>query len=213
MQVLQGKYLEQVTSKKGNIKALKIETPEGVYTIYLPKALSVIVKQELVLGDMLRVWSIAKGTDTAKRQRALQIIPLHPQTSLPAFACELTNELTETAVNQADDARSPEKSKRKKSKRGKSERGKSKKKAAKKQMTVQLCQKKNCCKKGGTKLWQTFEQVANSNSLDQPTFALEAVGCLGGCKKGPNLRVLPANIKYYHVQPDDVEALLSSHKK
>ncbi|MEL6899307.1 MAG: (2Fe-2S) ferredoxin domain-containing protein [Cyanobacteria bacterium J06606_4] len=204
MQVLQGKYLEQVTSPKGNLKALKIETPEGVRTIHLPKALREVAKQELVLGDMLRVWSTAKGNDKAKEPCALQLIPLNPKDRLPVP----TNETHKTDAQKADKVRSPKKSKLKQAKQKKS-----KQKKAKKQMTVQLCQKKNCCKKGGTKLWQTFEQAAQSTSPDQPVFVLEAVGCLGGCKRGPNLRVLPGNTKHYHVQPKDVQALLRKHRK
>ncbi|MEL6468187.1 MAG: (2Fe-2S) ferredoxin domain-containing protein [Cyanobacteria bacterium J06623_4] len=199
MQVLQGKYLEQVTSPKGNLKALKIETSEGIQTIHLPKALREIAQQELVLGDTLRVWSTAKGNDKEKEPCALQLIPLNPKASLPVP----TDTASKTDTQKDEKVRSPKKSELKKSKQ----------KKAKKQMTVQLCQKKNCCKKGGTKLWQTFEQVAQSNSSDQPVFTLEAVGCLGGCKRGPNLRVLPGNTKHYHVQPKDVQALLKKHRQ
>ncbi|MEO0806069.1 MAG: (2Fe-2S) ferredoxin domain-containing protein [Cyanobacteria bacterium J06643_4] len=81
-----------------------------------------------------------------------------------------------------------------------------------KPLTVQLCQKKNCCKRGGDRLWEAFETRAKQGkATQQRTLKVQAVGCLGGCKKGPNLRVLPDNVKHYHVQPDEIDKLLARH--
>ncbi|NJM97193.1 MAG: (2Fe-2S) ferredoxin domain-containing protein [Phormidesmis sp. RL_2_1] len=71
-------------------------------------------------------------------------------------------------------------------------------------ITVQLCQKKNCCKRGGDALWQAFEAAAGQHKH----LKITSVGCLGGCKHGPNIRLLPTNVKYYHVQPSDIDGLI-----
>lgn len=81
------------------------------------------------------------------------------------------------------------------------------KKKRKAKVTVQLCQKKNCCKKGGDELWQAFERASQ-----QQDFKLEPVGCLGGCKRGPNIRLLPDNVKYRHVQLAEIDGILQAHR-
>jgi len=207
MNVLQGRYLKRVNSKSGKLKGLKIKTEDDTQTVYLPKALRAIAQEELALGDSLRIWTaerkkvskkaLKKGSKKGSKKNqdpslwALQLIPLSPKDTV-------------TPPPQAVQ--------------------KAKKKAAKK-MTVQLCQKKNCCKRGGTELWSTFESAneAAKTEAAKPEavrdvaaanpFKLEAVGCLGGCKHGPNLRFLPDNVKHYHVQPKDVSKLLAKHSR
>ncbi|MGD1899608.1 MAG: (2Fe-2S) ferredoxin domain-containing protein [Phormidesmis sp.] len=172
MDVLQGRYLKKIKSKEGKLKGLKVETNEGILSVYLPKALREVAKKELTPGDDVRVWGSVckkKGKKQSKG-RSLQaeaVIPLSPQAKV-----------------------------------------KLPKKKKIKPMTVQLCQKKNCCKRGGTKLWETFGATEQSST----PFKLEAVGCLGGCKRGPNIRFLPDNVKHYHVQPEQVERLLAEHQ-
>ncbi|MGD1867481.1 MAG: (2Fe-2S) ferredoxin domain-containing protein [Phormidesmis sp.] len=193
MNVLQGRYLKPVNSKGGKLKGLKIKTDSHTQTVYLPKDLRAIALQELSLGDPLRVW-----TETKKKSRsslwALQLIPLAPKAAITQSQSNL-------------DHPKPEKSDSKKS-RDKTVK-KSKKKKGSKKTTVQLCQKKNCCKRGGTQLWSTFESAKDTAAAK--SFKLEAVGCLGGCKHGPNLRFLPDNVKHYHVQPEDVDKLLAKY--
>lgn len=85
-------------------------------------------------------------------------------------------------------------------------------KPASPQLTVQLCQRKNCCKRGGDQLWQAFEKAAYESSRDRP-FKLESVGCLGGCKHGPNIRIMPANVKQRQVAPGDIEGILQRYSE
>ncbi len=181
MEVLQGRYLKPIESGKGKLKGLQLETDEGVQTVYLPKSLRAIAQQELVLGEPVRIW--VETDDKPKKQKllALQLIPLTPQATVQL-------------------AERPKKANQTKAK-------KTKAKTAKAPLTVQLCQKKNCCKRGGDDLWQDFEK----RSADQQGFKLEAIGCLGGCKRGPNIRLLPDNVKYRHVQLEDVSEILQRH--
>ncbi len=184
MEVLQGRYLKPIESGKGKLKGLQLETDEGVQTVYLPKSLRAIAQQELTLGKPLRIWVEIDGKSKKQKRLALQLIPLTPQAT----------------VQVAERPERPKKANQLKVKQTKA-------KAAKAPLTVQLCQKKNCCQRGGDHLWQDFEK----RSADQHSFSLEAVGCLGGCKRGPNIRLLPDNVKYRHVQPEDVNEILQRH--
>lgn len=212
MNVLQGRYLKKINSKSGKFKGLKIKTKDGTQTVYLPKALRAIAQQELTLGDHLRVWTTQrkKGPKVKKKGKssgtlwALQLIPLSPKTAI-------VQEIADSALPKANQPGvKASKAKSSHSKQLK----KAKKKKAPKPMTVQLCQKKNCCKRGGTQLWSAFESANNAAKAmsSAKTFQLEAVGCLGGCKNGPNIRFLPDNVKHYHVRPKDVETLLAKHR-
>lgn len=207
MDVLQGRYLKEITSKSGQIKGIKLETEDGLQTIYLPKPLREIAAKELALGDTVRVWSTSpnKGKKAksgkkanAKKRYATGLIPLSPQVKLSLKEDEKSKQI-----------KSKKKLKQSKPEKVKSKKDKSKKARSKKAkpMTVQLCQKKNCCKKGGTALWQQFEAASQ-----ETTFKLEAVGCLGGCKRGPNIRFLPKNVKHYHVQPEEIVGLLAKYQ-
>ena len=55
MTVVQSKYLKAITSHKGKLKALKLETKAGKETVTVPKTLRAIAQTELTLGTMLRV--------------------------------------------------------------------------------------------------------------------------------------------------------------
>lgn len=214
MDVLQGRYLKKVNSKRGELKGLKIKTKDGVQTVHLPKALRTIALHELTLGDALRVWTtqrkqgkkakIGNGGKSSQSLQALQLIPLSPKSEVALD--ELTDNLNSVAPSPSKSQL--EKAYSKKVKPPK-KRKKSKKRKAAKRVTVQLCQKKNCCKKGGTQLWSAFESAKDTASVKP--FKLEAVGCLGGCKRGPNIRFLPDNVKHYHVQPKDVGDLLAKY--
>ncbi len=186
MEIIQGRYLQKIESGKGKLKAIVLKTGEGEQTIKLPKPLRAIAQQELTLNEPVRAWvespEQGKNAKESPELCAIQIIPLSPKAraSMP-----LETESTAKA--------------------------KSKKLTSKKstpQLTVQLCQKKNCCKRGGDALWTAFEAA---NDPAGKNFRLEAVGCLGGCKRGPNIRLLPENVKYHNVQPAEVDALLQRH--
>ncbi|MEL6555956.1 MAG: (2Fe-2S) ferredoxin domain-containing protein [Cyanobacteria bacterium J06621_11] len=207
MDVLQGRYFKEIKSKNGRLKGLKIKTADGTQTIYLPKPLREIAQEELALGDSVRVWSTAgkkEGKSQSKKRYATGLIPLSPKTKLKL-----------NQIGTEDAKLDKTKSEQTMAKKTKSKQNKSKKKTKKtagKPVTVQLCQKKNCCKKGGSLLWQKFEQQQVESASSKSPFKLEAVGCLGGCKRGPNIRFLPNNVKHYHVQPGDVTKLLKKYQ-
>lgn len=178
MNFIQGRYTKTIESSKGKLQGLQIKTEQGKQKVYLPKSLRAIAQAELVLDRSVRIW-IDSDRSSKKRLYALQLVPLAPKP------------LLEKTDSEPADKR---KTKKKKSKVKKS------------QVTVQICQKKNCCKKGGDDLWRAFKTASFKHE-----FKLEPIGCLGGCKRGPNIRLLPDNVKYRHVQLAEVDNILQTH--
>ena len=132
----------------------------------------------------------------------LQLVPLTPKSTVFTEIGADAGVVFEGAIAEPIEAKvgkAPGKQTNKK-KAGKSAKQKS-------AVTVQICQKKNCCKKGGDDLWKAFEAI----SAEHP-FTLEPVGCLGGCKRGPNIRLLPDNVKYRHVQLAEIDNILQTHR-
>ena len=202
MKVIQGCYAGKIESGKGKLKGLRIATEQGDEQIYLPKALRAIAQAELTLDEPVRVW-IDSDRPSKKKLYALQLVPLAPKSTV----------LVETGVAN-DEAIAPPADvqvgktldRPKAKKKGRKKSGKQSKKKAS-TVTVQICRKKNCCKKGGDDLWAAFESVSNEHK-----FKLEPSGCLGGCKRGPNIRLLPDNVKYRHVQTAEIEDILQTHR-
>lgn len=212
MKILQGRYIAGIEAtnrqgvSKGALKAIRLETDQGEQTIRLSKSLGAIAQQELVLNEPIRIWVVADAKKTkgkpcklsqmvqSEKLKAVAIVPLSPKSRIDDLAVDQVDRIDDLAAGSAPKS-APHAH----------------------QLTVQICQKKNCCKRGGDQLWQAFEQKASEQPSDVPTedgtqtFKLKATGCLGGCKHGPNIRIMPANVKYYHVQPADISGLLARH--
>lgn len=75
---------------------------------------------------------------------------------------------------------------------------------------VLICKKSACWQKGGKEIHQQLQKELQSNGLDQRV-QVETTGCMGRCKKGPNLEVLPENAKYSRFQPQQTSQLVTNH--
>lgn len=210
MEIIQGCYAGKIESGKAKLKGLRIATEQGDETVYLPKALRAIAQAELTLNEPVRVW--VEGDRASKKKRyVLQLVPLTPKTAVFTEGVADAGVTSDGAIAdpiqaKVGEALDQQKTEQKAKKKGSQ---KARKQAKKKtsEVTVQICQKKNCCKKGGDDLWAAFEAV---NAEHQ--FKLEPIGCLGGCKRGPNIRLLPDNVKYQHVQLAEIDDILQTHR-
>ncbi len=72
---------------------------------------------------------------------------------------------------------------------------------------VLVCQNTACQKGGAAKVLATF--------LAQPVadIAIEGSRCLGQCGSGPMVLILPEDIWYCRVYPDEVPAIVERHLK
>ncbi|XFA73783.1 (2Fe-2S) ferredoxin domain-containing protein [Thermosynechococcaceae cyanobacterium Okahandja] len=72
---------------------------------------------------------------------------------------------------------------------------------------VLICQKSSCCRRGAKQLWQELEQQAMTQQLP---VTLKATGCLGECKRGPAVVVLPQKKRVTHANARQIEAVVRS---
>ncbi len=70
---------------------------------------------------------------------------------------------------------------------------------------VLVCQHQSCQRHGSAAILKAFEQHSISG------VSVECSGCQGQCNIGPTVRVLPDEIWYYRVQPEDVPQIVEQH--
>ncbi|MGJ3248201.1 MAG: (2Fe-2S) ferredoxin domain-containing protein [Elainellaceae cyanobacterium] len=71
--------------------------------------------------------------------------------------------------------------------------------------TILVCQNKTCRKSGSKQVLAAFEH----HSL--PNTDIVASGCLGQCGNGPMVLILPDEIWYHKLNPDEVQAIVIRH--
>ncbi len=74
---------------------------------------------------------------------------------------------------------------------------------------VFVCQNQSCQRHNSQEVLKTFK-AETENLVD---VNVEASGCLGQCSTGPTVRVIPDEIWYYRVQPDNVPLIVLQHLK
>ena len=68
-----------------------------------------------------------------------------------------------------------------------------------------VCQNRTCRKQGSAKVLAAFQ------TFDIPNIAVEKSGCLGKCGSGPMLLVLPEEVWYSYVQPQNISVIMEQH--
>ncbi len=192
------------TSKK-KLYALQL-VPLAPKSTLLPTERSEATDAEAADAEVVSDLAIAQAVEAEAEEAEAEKAKAEKAEAEKAKAEKAKTRKTKAEKTKANKSLDKQKTKKKGSqKSGKSTGKQSKKKTS--QVTVQICQKKNCCKKGGDDLWEAFE----SASAEHP-FKLEPIGCLGGCKRGPNIRLLPDNVKYRHVQLAEIDGILQTHR-
>lgn len=70
---------------------------------------------------------------------------------------------------------------------------------------VLVCQHRTCRKQGATEVLAAFQRLAPTR------WTVIASQCLGQCGNGPMVRILPDNIWYWRVNPQEVAAIVERH--
>ena len=70
---------------------------------------------------------------------------------------------------------------------------------------ILVCQNRTCRRQGSLKILSLFQEAS------VPNISIEGTGCLGQCGNGPIVVVLPEEIWYSHLHPDDVSIILQKH--
>ncbi|MGK7918515.1 MAG: ferredoxin [Trichodesmium sp.] len=68
-----------------------------------------------------------------------------------------------------------------------------------------VCQNRTCRKQGSAKVLAAFQ------TFDMPNIQVEKSGCLGKCGSGPMVLILPEEIWYSHVKPQDISVIMEQH--
>lgn len=72
---------------------------------------------------------------------------------------------------------------------------------------VLVCQNRTCRKQGSQKVLEAFEKASVSD------VSVEGCSCLGQCGNGPMVLVLPEQVWYWRVRPQEVPAVVEGHLK
>lgn len=74
---------------------------------------------------------------------------------------------------------------------------------------ILVCQKSDCCKRGGRALTAALQQELDDRGLADQV-KIKGTGCMKRCKAGPNL-VMPDKTRYSNLRASDVPALIDEH--
>ncbi|WP_299489283.1 (2Fe-2S) ferredoxin domain-containing protein [Acaryochloris sp. IP29b_bin.137] len=75
---------------------------------------------------------------------------------------------------------------------------------------IRICQKSSCRKRGSKQVLSALNSALQSSGQDKD-IQLQAMGCIGKCKAGPNLVVLPDKARYTKVKPKNITQILRQH--
>jgi (2Fe-2S) ferredoxin len=75
---------------------------------------------------------------------------------------------------------------------------------------ILVCNKSDCCKRGGKQVFEALEKALDDRGLGD-RIQLQKTGCLKECKAGPNIVVLPDKTRHSRIRPQDVPTLVDRH--
>ena len=177
-----GGKLTKIKTKKNKIKYIKIVTKQGKYWLKITKKLRKKVAN-LSRGCLLEVAGKSKQSPkTGKVKYVAQTIVLIPQDT------EQTREIKTKIVSLLPVLDTEVKSKAR----------------------VLICQKSNCWKKGGQKVYQQLASTLSDRGLGKD-IPLKKTGCLKKCKQAPTIVMLPDKARYSKVKPKQIPNLVNKH--
>ncbi len=75
---------------------------------------------------------------------------------------------------------------------------------------IKVCQKSGCRKRGSKAICKALNKSLKKTGL-QKKVSLKDIGCMGKCKSGPNILVVPDKTRYTHVRPKQVSGIIQQH--
>lgn len=173
--------LSKISYKKKKLKYIKLVAEGGKYWIKVPKKLRE------------QISSISKGTLVEIAGRSKQ----HRQTGKIKYKAQsvllIPQDTEQTPVKTKTVSLLPVFDSKLKSK-----------------AKVLICQKSNCWKKGGKKVYDELEKILGDRGLIGE-IPIKKTGCLKQCKKAPALVMMPDKARYNKVKPQQVAKLVEKH--
>ncbi|MGB7413328.1 MAG: (2Fe-2S) ferredoxin domain-containing protein [Thermosynechococcaceae cyanobacterium] len=75
---------------------------------------------------------------------------------------------------------------------------------------INICQKSGCRKRGSKAVCKALTKSLKKTGLKKKVM-LQETGCMGKCKSGPNISILPDKIRYTQVSPNQVAGIIEHH--
>lgn len=75
---------------------------------------------------------------------------------------------------------------------------------------IRICHKSSCRKRGSKQVLTALDSALRASGQDKE-IQLQPMGCIGECKAGPNLVVLPDKARYAKVKPKNITRILRQH--
>lgn len=175
--------LSKISYKKKKIKYIKLVTESDEYWIKISKPLRKKISK-LSPGCQLQVEGKAKhNAEKGKTKHKAQTVMVVPTEDLDAPAPIKTKTVSLLPVFDSK---------------------------VKSKAKVLICQKSNCWKKGGKKVYTEIETKLEDLGLTKE-IPIKKTGCLKQCKKAPALVMMPDKAVYKKVKPKQVAKLVEKH--
>lgn len=173
---------------------MHLATAQGEIYIKLPKALRYSSMQILHSGAWVQVQGYQKHDPSTgeSKYKALTIVPTGPCLPLPEH-----QSVKQSSVKQScPDLHviSPLSSEPSPPPRGK----------------IMVCKKSSCRKRGSKDLCKALSQTLATSNL-KAQVEISGMGCIGKCKAGPNILIMPDKEKYTRVKPSQAAEIIHAH--
>ena len=81
---------------------------------------------------------------------------------------------------------------------------------APKPLKLKVCTKSDCMKRGGKAICKLLDQAEQEWGS---ALQVQETGCMGKCKSGPHLVVMPDRVSYSRIKPQEVPAIIAKHSQ
>jgi (2Fe-2S) ferredoxin len=189
---LNGCFLGFAAKESYKLKYLRLSTDTGEYCIKIPKELRSTLYRTLQPGTAVHVsgyceFCLKKGTTKFK---AYQIYPATAEAPQSGTVVPFPKGAMEAnpAINPASDKKAEK---------------------APKKANILVCQKSDCCKRGGRALVEALQTEISDRGLSEQV-AIKPTGCMKQCKAGPNL-IMPDKTRYSRIRANEAASLIDKH--
>lgn len=193
-----GQFLGFAAEEGYKLKLIRVSTPTGEYRVKVPKELRSSLYRTLVPGAQVQVsgyqkFDPLKGTLKLKAEYVAPVSLPHPASSSPSGSVSFAPVAPIQPIASVSTASIP-----------------SDNRPAKiKPATILVCQKSDCCKRGGNAVTKALQAELSNRGLTEEV-AIRGTGCMKRCKAGPNV-VMPDKSRYSRIRPEEVAALVDQH--
>ena len=177
---LQGKFVGFIYKSNGQAKSLILAVGERELRIKIDKSLQDTHFLNLLPGD----WISITGEQEFKKEKF---------TKLKLKAYEIDRLSCDVKCNPQEETNAMGKGK-----------------ACAKKGKILICNKSDCAKRGGKKLYGVLEKTISNLGLEKHV-TIQKTGCQKRCGKAPNMILMPGKCKHSKPNPKNIAGLLEEH--